>query len=121
VKYVILIYSNPATWRSLPQAETDRIIGVHNDLISELTESGEFVGIYRLADGATAKTVDGVGGSGATPVVTDGPFGEAKEYLARLWELACESIDRALEIAKPLAQHAVIEVRPLMDAAGLEM
>ena len=40
VKYVILIYSNPATWRSLPPAETERIIAVHNDLIAELTESG---------------------------------------------------------------------------------
>ena len=79
MKYVILIYSNPATWRALPPAEAERIIGVHNDLIAELTESGEFVGIYRLADGATAKTIDGVGPS---PVVTDGPFAEAKEYLA---------------------------------------
>jgi hypothetical protein len=121
VKYVILIYSNPATWRSLPPAETERIIDVHNTLIAELTESGEFVGIYRLADGATAKTLDGVGGVGGVPVVTDGPFGEAKEYLASLWELDCENIERALEIARPLAQHAVIEVRPLMDAAGLEM
>jgi hypothetical protein len=118
VKYVILIYSNPATWRSLPPAETERIMAVHNDLIAELTESGEFVGIYRLADGSTAKTIDGVG---PTPVVTDGPFGEAKEYLASLWELDCENLERALAIARPLAQHAVIEVRPLMDVAGLEM
>ena len=63
MKYVVLIYSNPATWRSLPASEAERVIRVHNDLIDELTASGEFVGIYRLADASNARTVaqrDGV-------------------------------------------------------------
>ena len=118
MKYVVLIYSNPATWRALPAEEADRVIKVHNDLIDELTASGEFVGIYRLADASNARTValrDGV------PAVTDGPFGESKEVLASLWELDVESIGRALEIAATLAPHATVEVRALMDAAGMEM
>jgi len=119
MKYVVLIYSNPATWRALPAEEVDRVITVHNDLIDELTASGEFLGIYRLADATNARTValrDGV------PAVTDGPFGESKEVLASLWEIDdVESIDRAVKIAGALTPHATVEVRALMDAAGLEM
>ena len=118
MKYVVLIYSNPATWKALPAEEVDRVITVHNDLIDELTASGEFVGIYRLAHAGNARTVtlrEGV------PAVTDGPFGESKEFLASLWEVDVEGVDRAVEIAGVLAPHAAVEVRALMDAAGLEM
>lgn len=118
MKYVVLIYSNPATWGALPAGEADRVIRIHNDLIGELTGSGEFLNIYRLAHAGTARTValrDGV------PAVTDGPFGESKEVLASLWEIDVESLDRALEIAGVLTPHATVEVRPLMDAAGMEM
>jgi hypothetical protein len=118
VKYVVLIYSNPATWGALPPEEKDRVIRVHNDLIEELTASGEFVGIYRLADPANARSMTLVNG---VPAVTDGPFGESKEVLASLWEVDVEDTERALAIAGPLALHAAVEVRPLMDEAGLEM
>jgi hypothetical protein len=118
VKYVVLIYSNPATWRALPAEEVDRVIKVHNDLIDELTESGEFLNIYRLADAANTKTVTLQNG---LPAVTDGPFGESKEVLASLWELDVERVERAIEIAEPLTQYSRVEVRPLMDAAGMEM
>jgi hypothetical protein len=118
MKYVVLIYSNPATWAALPAEEADRVIKLHNDLIDELTGSGEFLSIYRLAHAGNARTValrDGV------PAVTDGPFGESKEVLASLWEIDVESLERALEIAGILTPYATVEVRALMDAAGMEM
>ena len=118
MKYVVLIYSNPAAWGALPADEADRVLKVHNDLIDELTGSGELLNIYRLAHAGNARTValrDGV------PAVTDGPFGESKEVLASLWEIDVEGLDRALEIAGVLTPYATVEVRPLMDAAGMEM
>ncbi|HYN18045.1 MAG TPA: YciI family protein [Actinomycetes bacterium] len=118
VKYVVLIYSNPATWQALPAGEADRVIKVHNDLIAELTESGEFLNIYRLADAANTRRLTR---PNQLPVVTDGPFGESKEVLASLWEIDVERAGRAIEIAEPLTQHCTVEVRPLMDAAGMEM
>ena len=33
MKYVVLIYSNPAAWTRLPAGYADRVIKVHNDLI----------------------------------------------------------------------------------------
>jgi hypothetical protein len=118
VKYVVLIYSNPTTWAEMPAAERDRALGVHNTSIKALNESGELLRVDGLADPRATKTIrarDGV------RVVTDGPFGEAKEFLAGVWAIDVESLDRALEIAAPVAEYDTVEVRELMDLSGLEM
>lgn len=118
MKYVVLIYSDPALWESMPAAERDRVMGIHNSQIRELSASGELLRVDGLAHPTNTKTLklrDGV------PVVTDGPFGEAKEQLAGVWALDCESIERAIEIAAPVAEYDTVEVRPLMDLSGLEM
>ena len=49
MKYVVLIYSNPSTWETMPAAERDRVMGIHNRLIKELTESGEMLRVDGLA------------------------------------------------------------------------
>ena len=118
MKYVVLIYNNPATWDAMPPSERDRVMGIHYRLIEELTASGELLRVDGLADRDLTKTVRLVGGA---PVVTDGPFTEAKEQLAGVWALDVESIDRALEIAAPVAEYDTVEVRPLMDLGGHEM
>ena len=53
MRYVVLMYSNPAAWAALGAEEAERVIGLHQDLIEELTGSGELVGIHRLADAGT--------------------------------------------------------------------
>jgi hypothetical protein len=118
VKYVVLIYGNPATWQALPKEETDRVIGEHEVVIEELTRSGELLSQFGLTDAANTKTLRVDAGAA---VVTDGPFSEAKEQLAGLFLVDCESVDRVLEFSATLAQHGVVEVRPLMVEAGTEM
>jgi hypothetical protein len=118
VKYVVLIYNNPATWESMPESERDRVLGIHNTLIRQLTESGEMLRVDGLAHPMHTKTVRLREGM---PVVTDGPFSEAKEQLAGVWALDCDSIERAIEIAAPVAEYDVVEIRQLMDLSGLEM
>jgi hypothetical protein len=118
MKYVVLIYSNPTTWEEMPAAERDRALGVHFKLIKELTESGELLRVDGLNDPLATKTIRARGG---VPVVTDGPFGEAKEFLAGVWAIDVESLDRALEIASPVAEYDTVEVRALMDLSGMEM
>jgi hypothetical protein len=118
VKYVVLIYSNPTTWQSLPPEEADRVIRDHFVVIDELTRTGELLSQFGLSDPLNTKTVrinDGV------PAVTDGPFGEAKEHLAGVFIVDCENVERVLEISGPLAQYGIVEVRPIMDQAGTEM
>jgi hypothetical protein len=63
----------------------------------ELTERGEFVAGEGLTPPGQARVVrvkkDG------TPAVTDGPFPEAKEFLAGFWIVEVDRADRAYEIA----------------------
>jgi hypothetical protein len=119
VKYVVLIYSNPATWEALPKEEADRVIRDHFVVIDELEKSGELVSRFGLSDPGATKTLrihDGV------PAVTDGPFGEAKEQLAGVFLVDCESVDRVVEFSGPLAQHGIVEIRAVMDeTTGEEM
>jgi hypothetical protein len=66
------------------------------DLNAELRESGELVEAQALTAPELAKRVVSDGG---TPVVTDGPFPEAKELLAGYRMIDVESQERAIEIA----------------------
>jgi hypothetical protein len=120
VKYMLLIYQNPAAFEALTQSELDQIFRDVDELMTELTASGEWVGGEGLADGSQTRTVkvrDGV------PIVTDGPFVESKEQLAGYSIVECDTPERAVEIAArwPDARYWAMEVRPLMGGGGEEM
>jgi hypothetical protein len=110
MKYMILIYSSPATWNALSQEQRDRMEREHTALVEQLVESGEWVGGNVLADPSQAHAMR----KGA---VTDGPFIEAKEHLAGYDVVDCDSLERALEIAAlvPDAEVCGVEVRPIME------
>lgn len=89
----------------------------------ELTDSGELVGAEGLAPPGQAKVVRAA--KTGMPAVTDGPFPEAKEFLAGYWIVEVDRPERAYEIAakasaapgpggKPLVLP--IEVRQVMSA-----
>jgi len=63
----------------------------------ELAESGELAGAEGLAAPGEAKLVRAT--KGGPPAVTDGPFAEAKEFLAGFWIVSVKSSERAYEIA----------------------
>jgi hypothetical protein len=120
MKYMLLIYQNPASWEALSEDERNAIMNDVDVLMTELTESGEWVGGEGLADSSNTKTVrvrDGV------PAVTDGPYLEAKEHLVGYSLFQCETPERALEIATrwPDARHWAVELRPVMGGGGTEM
>jgi hypothetical protein len=90
-------------------------------LSQELRESGELVQSEILTGPDLAKIVTS---DGTTPVVTDGPFQEFKEWLAGFQVFDVESEERALEIAGRLsavpgpdgvATQQPIQVRRVMD------
>jgi hypothetical protein len=76
-----------------------------------LQREGHFVFAGGLAPATTATTVDG---HGATPVLTDGPYLEANEYLGGFWVVEAPDLDRALALAAEgsKACRGRIEVRP---------
>ena len=94
----------------------------------ELVDKGELVDAQGLAGPDLAKyvTFDGVG----TPVVTDGPFPEAKELLAGYRMVDVESAARAIEIAARMSAapgpngvpiQQPIEVRQVMSAPSVDL
>lgn len=72
-------------------------IGFMMALNRELTESGELVGAEGLAPPGEARLVRA--GKNGAPPVTDGPFPEAKEFLAGYWIVEVDRPERAWEIA----------------------
>ncbi len=123
MKYVILIYSNPASrsiWESFAPEQRANGLRQYAALNEDLTASGELIVSEALADPTMAKRValqhDQL-------MLTDGPFAEAKELLAGFYLLECESMDRAIEHAArvPEARLGLVEVRPVLDLKGLEM
>jgi hypothetical protein len=120
MKYMLLIYNNPATYEAWSEEERAALFGEVDVIMKELAESGELVRGEALADPSQTKTVrvrDGV------PAITDGPFAEAKEQFAGYLMVECESLERAVEIATrwPDARYFAMEVRPVMDTSGTEM
>jgi len=113
VKYMLLIYGNQATWDAMGEED----YRAHATLIEELTESGELV----ATEGLTTLDARTVRAPGGVPVVTDGPFTEAKEVLAGYYLVDCGSLARATEIAGrlPETRLSLVEVRRIMDKAEI--
>jgi hypothetical protein len=110
---MLLIYGNDTTWAALSRMGHDKVMRAHDEVIKELTESGELVGFNGLtvAGARTVRPRDGV------PVVTDGPFTEGKELLAGYYLIDCATVERATELAArlPEARLSPVEVRQIMD------
>ena len=103
-------------------------IGFMMRFAKELQDAGELIAAEGLAAPGQARIVrarkDG------TPEVTDGPFPEAKEFLAGYWIVDCETTERAYEIAARASTapgpggiplNMPIEVREVMSAPPIEM
>jgi hypothetical protein len=120
MKYLLLIQMNPQTWESLSEDEHNEVFTGHERFMKLITESGEMIRTDALGDpsqSATVRVRDGV------PVVTDGPYVEAKEFLAGYYLVDCESRERAIELAAmiPDAAFNAMEVRPVMFTGGADV
>lgn len=103
-------------------------LAYYDALNQELTASGELIDHQALAWPEASKIVrsDGRG----APVVSDGPYAEAKEQIAGYEIVDVDSLQRAIEIAARLsavpgpggrATQQPIEVRQFMDGQALDL
>ncbi len=76
-----------------------------------LQAEGRFVYANGLASATTATVVDG---QGDTPLFTDGPYLESKEYIGGFWIIEAADLDQALALAAEgsKACRGKVEVRP---------
>ncbi|MDA0637332.1 YciI family protein [Nonomuraea sp. MCN248] len=119
MKFQISMHINPAVLDALTDEERAAIGDGHGKFVQELKDSGELVFTQALVDPSQAAVVSVRDGR---PVVTDGPFLEAKEYLGGFYLVDCESRERAIELAARIPDAAIeglgIEVRQVMFADG---
>ncbi len=73
----------------------------------EIPETAETAATVRVRDGET--------------LVTDGPFTEAKEWIAGFDLVECSDLDEAIEVAakSPVSWFKTIEIRPIADGPWL--
>lgn len=120
MKYLMLIYGNERIWNSLAPADLAELIREVDAFNADLRETGELVGAEGLVPEATSiRVLDGV------PVVTDGPYIEAKEFVGSYFVVDVESKQRALEIARSYPGLSFgpgaaggLEMWPLMSHGG---
>lgn len=112
MKYMLMIYGNQQTWASLGKEDWAKAIAAQDEFNRKFFDTGELLGAYGLGDSTDAKVVRVDGG---VPAVTDGPYLEAKEFLASYYLLECDSEQRALQIAAemPYASVKGVEVWPV--------
>lgn len=123
MKYLLLIYHNPGTrqiWTSMTDEQQAEGLAVYAALNADLAATEELIVAEALADAALTKRVTV---RDDTTMTSDGPFAEAKEQLAGMYLVECDSEERAIEIAAriPDATFGRIDVHPVMTYSGLEM
>ena len=80
----------------------------------KVTDAGIWVFGGGLEPIETTTTVDA---TGHEPIITDGPFTEAKEWIGGFWVLEAPDLDAAIDLARrgSAACNGKVEVRPFQD------
>ena len=112
MRYLCLIYWDEHKLATLPADELNALNAAHLDFNDDLRRSGHYVEAEALQPSRESRCVRV---KQAKPLITDGPFAEAKEVVAGFYLLEVRDEDEALEIAAriPSATHATVEVRPV--------
>ena len=120
MQFLISMHINPAVFEALTEEEMAAIGEGHGTFMQALKDSGELITTQALVDPSQAVVVSVRNGQ---PVVSDGPFLEAKEYLGGFYLIDCEDKERAIELAARIPDAAIaglgVEVRQVMFADGL--
>ena len=114
MKYIALIYSDPATEPQYGTPEFGPFMAAYQKATDTYIKDGVMRGGDALQPSSTATTVKVRGGKIQT---MDGPFAETKEQLGGYYILECASLDDAIKYAAmiPSAANGSVEVRPIQD------
>jgi hypothetical protein len=115
MKYMILVYNEP---NAFSPEEHRACVQESTELCRELHVRGQYLGASPLQPPPATTTVRVRSGK---PIVSDGPFTEAKEVLGGYFLVDVPTLDEAIAVAAriPGARRGTVEIRPLLDAPGL--
>src|SRR5688572_19802779 len=114
MKFLLLIYNDPALLEAVPQSEFNATMRECIAHAQELRAEGRLLDSQMLENASTAKSVRVRNGR---RTVLDGPFTETKELLAGFNLIEADDMDEALGVAAefPWADTGCIEVRPVLE------
>jgi hypothetical protein len=108
---VVMPKDSPSEEGVMPDAE---LVGNMMKFNEELAKAGALIALDGLHPTSKGARVHFPGGK---PVVSDGPFAEAKEVVGGYWIIKASSKEEAIEWAKkvPFGDDGVVEVRQIFD------
>lgn len=115
MKYMLLIYMGE---NAMTEAEREACYVESAQLCHDLQGKGQYLGANPLHPVSTARSVRVREGR---PLITDGPFAETREHLGGYFLVDARDLDEAIGIAAriPGARKGTVEIRPIMEIAGL--
>jgi hypothetical protein len=115
MKYMLLIYYNEGT---LSEPEREACYVESTRLAQQMKSSGQYLAANPLHPTSMATSVRVRDGK---RLVTDGPFAETREQLGGYFLIEAKDLDEAIGIAAriPMARKGTVEVRPVIEIAGL--
>jgi hypothetical protein len=115
MKYMLLIYSDEAAWT---EEERQHCFDESTELTHDLNTRGQFYAASPLQPVTMATSVRVRQGK---HLITDGPFAETREQLGGYFLVEAKDLNEAISIAAriPAARKGTVEVRPVLELAGL--
>ena len=115
MKYMLLVYLDE---NALSESEREHCYVESAQLTQDLNAEGKYLFASPLHPIATATSVRLRENK---RLVTDGPFAETREQLGGFYLVEAQDLDEAIGIAEriPVAHVGTIEIRPVLDIAGL--
>jgi hypothetical protein len=109
VRYLYLLYGDPAGEAALSPAERRAVVEGHLVLGRELAAAGTLHLAEALGDGVQVLRPDGT--------VTDGPYAETKEQLGSVYLVDCPDAAAALALARrmPASPGRTVEIREITE------
>jgi hypothetical protein len=109
--YSILCYNSEALVGAWSKEKDQAVMAEHHSIERKLAAQGKLGPVARLMPTTAATTIRG----SHEPLIVDGPFAETKEQLLGFYIVDCDSLEEAIEIARPLfVEGGALEIRPVM-------
>jgi len=118
MRYMLLCYDDERAWQEAGEAAMRQAMAGAIELTHQLDAKGQYRISAPLEDSSTATSVRVRDGK---RLVTDGPYAETREVLGGFYLIDCDDLNEAISIAAqtPGARFGTIEIRPVMELAGL--
>ena len=115
MRYMLLIYLDE---QALDEAEREQCYEESTRLAHQINATGQYLAAAPLHPTSTATSVRVREGK---RLVTDGPFAETREQLGGYFLVEARDLDEAIAIAAriPMARQGTVEIRPVVEIAGL--